>query len=87
MGVGAWILLIAVGLGIPATLVYLLSIPASAAKSLPTQPVWVVLLDGGTNGRERPYSPEDAPDHGSNCQAPPSPQDGHEIAVGSKKRC
>ena len=81
MGVGAWILLITVGLGVPAALVYLLllSIPASATKSLPTRPVWMVLLDEGTLDRERSYSPDEGPDDGSNPQAPLSPQGDHEI--------
>lgn len=86
MSIGAWILLITVGLSIPGTLVYLLlSFPTSATKSLPTRPVWMVLLDGGVNGRERPDDPrdglDDGPDTGPTRQTPLLPFDlaDHEI--------
>lgn len=76
MEAGAWSLLIALGLGVSATLVYLLlSMPASATKRLPTRPVWVVLLDGGGIDRGRPGDPGDGPGDGPDPRRPLAPRD------------
>ena len=87
MGVGAWILLITVGLGVPAALVYLLllSIPAGATKSLPTRPVWMVLLDGGTASRVGRHDLDDDLDDEPNPRAPFSPHSGYEITRGDQQ--
>jgi hypothetical protein len=95
MDAAAWIPLMVIGLGLPVALVYLLgSVPVSAAKSLPTRPVWMVLLDGGTSGREQADDSDGGPEDGSDRRPLLWPPGGHEIACGARgattapgKRC
>jgi hypothetical protein len=55
----AWVMLVLIGTGILGSLAYLvIFVPKSALSSLPTRPVWMVLLDGGINGRDRPDDPD-----------------------------
>lgn len=60
MDAEAWIMLVLIGTGILGSLAYfVIFVPKSALSSLPTRPVWMVLLVGGKEGREGPGAPED----------------------------
>ena len=62
MTVGAWIMLVLIGAGILGALVYsVVFVPESVRNNLPTRPVWMVLLAGGIDGRDRSDDPDTVP--------------------------
>jgi hypothetical protein len=61
MSTEAWIMLALIGAGLfGGVTCFVLFVPKEAAwSSLPTRPVWMVLLTGGIEGREGPDGPDD----------------------------